>query len=270
MSEFNQQQFTQDDNPFVIEGTLTELNWDIGKQNLFAKIDRYYKEKNAITALGAAVSDLYGNAATSAMVAMYDGDETQKFICLIEDQVVCGQFAGAEHFPDQGHVKAVVSKKNGLLIAHAMMAPEKGLLWVHHPYGYVAERFSSLKWTIGLSIFALIGMILMGGISWGFGTEKFYDGLKYTLGGLPLVAAIILWPVGDGGKEATEIFRMLGFPQPERINLNNYGLHSISIREHLRDKTENYSTQGFSEYQYRDVYCYKKAIEDGKIKMAPQ
>ena len=64
---------------------------------------------------------------------------------------------------------------------------------------------------------------------------------------------------------STDIFRLLGFMNPERINLNNYGIKTVSIREHLRDRTESEPTQDLGEYQYRNVYCYQKAIDDGKL-----
>lgn len=59
---------------------------------------------------------------------------------------------------------------------------------------------------------------------------------------------------------ATEVFRKLGFAEPEKVNLNMYRygiIHSDELM-HANETRENHF----------NVHCYKKAIEDGKLKMA--
>lgn len=59
---------------------------------------------------------------------------------------------------------------------------------------------------------------------------------------------------------ATDIFRKLGFADPEDVNLNSYQYGIVHIHEllHSPDMRANYA----------NIHCYKKAVEDGKLKLA--
>lgn len=243
---------------FVIDGVLSELHWELGSQNLLAKIDKHYKEKSLATGVGAAVSDMFGNAGSSAMVAMYDGDDTQNFMCLIGGEVVCGQFAGAQHMPQGGVVRAVVSRESDVLYVHAMLAPEIGLIWLHHPWGKKAQIISNLKWGIFLCLFALAGLAAIVLLADGFDgfAYNYFKFMSYGGPGIVIIClTITLWPIGDAGKKSTELFRLLGFHEPEKINLNNYRLSFFLDGIH-------------SEYQVRDTYNYRKAEGEGKLKLS--
>lgn len=60
---------------------------------------------------------------------------------------------------------------------------------------------------------------------------------------------------------ATEVFRKLGFAEPEKINLNSYQYGIVHIHDLIQSQE--------SRAQYGNIHCYKKAVEDGKVKMAP-
>ncbi|TWI49726.1 hypothetical protein IP92_00946 [Pseudoduganella flava] len=59
---------------------------------------------------------------------------------------------------------------------------------------------------------------------------------------------------------ATDIFRKLGFADPERVNLNSYQYGIVHIHElvHSPEMRANHA----------NIHCYKKAIADGKLKLA--
>ena len=59
---------------------------------------------------------------------------------------------------------------------------------------------------------------------------------------------------------ATEIFRMLGFADPEKINLNSYRYCIVHGHELIQSRE--------MQHTHQDVYCYNKAIENGKLKFA--
>jgi hypothetical protein len=59
---------------------------------------------------------------------------------------------------------------------------------------------------------------------------------------------------------ATDIFCKLGFADPEHVNLNSYQYRNVHRRELLYSPDEHAN--------YRNLHCYKKAIEDGKLKLA--
>jgi hypothetical protein len=61
---------------------------------------------------------------------------------------------------------------------------------------------------------------------------------------------------------ATEVFRLLGFADPEKINLNSHEYGAVR-KDELVPSNETRPSHG-------NVHCYKKAIEDGRIKMASQ
>ena len=260
------QKNTEANEPFVIEGVITELQVSLGKENLLKQIDRHYKRKSVLTGLGAVVGDLYGQAAAAASVALYEDEDTENFLCLIDEQVMCGTFGGASKLPVGKKVKAVVHKQGDVLVAEGILSESEGLVWVHYPLGCKAERIATFKLAWWCFLFQLIGMSLLAWGTLGFGSEKFWWSMKMSiLWGGALCFGMALWdslPMDAPADPATEIFRMLGFAEPEAVNLNSYQygivhshalLHSVEIRAN-----------------YGNIHCYKKAIEDGKIKMASQ
>lgn len=256
-----------EEEPFLIEGKLTELHVELGKDNLLAKIDKHYRSKSVATGAAAAVGDLFGQASNAAMLAMYDGEDTQNFACLIDGQVMCGQFGGAEMLKEGSSIKAVVSRKGDVLYAHAVMSPSQGLVWVTHPWGSEAESIANWKLALWCFLFQLFCFSLTL-FATGWSSES-WELLQISFfGGGALCFGLALWANSDMQRLAgpsTDVFGLLGFANPERVNLNNYGIKVVSIREHLRDRTESEPTQDLAEYQYRNVYCYQKAIDDGKL-----
>lgn len=245
--------------PFVIEGDLTELHWELGTENLLAKIDKHYKTTSVVASVGGAVGDMFGQAASAASLAMYDGEDTQNFACVIGDSVVWGEFAGAEMLPEGSRVKAVVTRRGTALCALAILSPDRGLLWIKHPWGVAAE--ARANWKIALWVFAfsllcwLVAYLLFGS------RERLWDFMAYGgVGSAVVCGGIALW--ANSGMKAlagpsTEMFRMLGFAKPESINLNGY----MYFHTHVHEIVQN----SISGYRYKNVYCYQKAIEDGNL-----
>ncbi len=252
-----------DDVPFVIEGKLTDLHWELGTENLLAKIDKHYKSKSVVASVGGAVGDMFGQAASAASLAMYDGEDTQNFACRVGDQILWGEFAGAELLPVDQLVKAVVVRKQGALYASAILAPQQGLLWIKHPCGSVAEAKANLK----LAVYGFaFGMACWVGAYWLLGlTVSFWEHMTYgVLSALALCAGVAWWANSDMKALAgpsTEMFRMLGFVRPERINLNGYMYFHFHVDEIVQ--------KSISSYRYKNVYCYQAAIDGGKVSMVP-
>lgn len=256
--------------PFLIEGKLTNLHWEIGSENLLAMVNKHYKGSAAITGAGAAVGEMFGQVANAAMMAMYDGDDTQNFMCLIDDKVACGQFGGAEYLQDGGQIKAVVSQQNGVLYVHAAMDQARGIVWINHPWGTRAEMWANFKLGFYLFLFAIVSLSIMTyfiGPGFGTNTETI---LIYTVITAGICLFVALWSIKDLKAIAgpsTEYFRLLGFADPESVNLN-FPYHSALRREYER-KGEKIPDSWFymSECQYRNVYSVKEAIAAGKAKL---
>jgi hypothetical protein len=199
------------------------------------------------------------------MLAMYDGEDTDNFLCLIDGQVMCGSFGGAHKLPAGEKVKAIVRKQGDVLLAQGVLSESQGVVWIHHAWGSHAEKMTHFKIGGGCFAFLLLGTLLFAWIRHGLGTEEFWEsvGMIALWGGI-LCFGMTLWnssTMNALASPATEIFRMLGFAEPEKVNLNGYR-YSIVHQSELWD-ADDWGN-------YRDICCYKKAIEDGKLKMAAQ
>jgi hypothetical protein len=265
----NQAHIDHDIKPFLIEGKLTNLHWELGRENLLAKINKHYKGTAVVTGVGAVVGDMFGQVANSAMLAMYDGEDTQNFMCLINDEPACGQFGGAEHLPEGENIKAVVSRREGVLYVHAVMDETREMAWISHPYGTRADMWGNAKLGIylflGVNIFALILGLLFGGGS-------LLELMQLSLfGGGALFLLMTLWSFKDVKAMAgpsTEYFRLLGFENPESVNLNFP--YEYAIREECLERGEETpkAWKGVKcEYENRNVYSVRAAIKAGKAKL---
>ena len=251
----------EDDEPFVVEGVISELHVSYGKQNLLSQIDKHYKSKSALTGLGAIAGGMYGQVANSAMLAMYDGEDTENFICLIGEQVLCGSFGGASKLPVGQKVKAVALKQGDVLKVQGIISESMGLMWLNYSLGWKAERAANFKLAWWLFVWGIVGTLLLSGIVVGYGTDDYWGLLKISFfGGGAILLIMALWSSSSMNAladPATEVFRMLGFAEPEKINLNSYRYGIV----HFRELDE-------MDAKHLNIHCYKKAIEDGKVKMA--
>ena len=253
-----------DSQPFLIEGKLTNLHWELGRENLLAKINEHYKRNAVITGVGAAVGDMFGQVANSAMLAMYDGEDTQNFMCLINDQPACGQFGGAEHLPEGENVKVVVSRREGVLYVHAVMDNARKIVWINHPWGGQAELWANVK--LGLFCFLWVNITFV--IFWLIGgKEALWETMQMSLfGGGAICLLMTLWSFKDLSSTAdssTEYFRLLGFEKPSLVNLN-YPYFSEMLN---KDEEPPEEWWDMCEYQYRNMFSVRAAAKAGTAKL---
>ncbi|RSZ57644.1 hypothetical protein HF313_27475 [Massilia atriviolacea] len=249
---------------FLVEGILTELHVASGKENLLAQVDRHYRANSVITGMGAVVGDMFGQASAAASVALYDGEETEHFLCLIGDTVVGGTFAGASKLPVGKHVKAAVRQKETLASAEGILSESDGLVWLRHAWGAAAESIANFKiaaWCFGFSMVCVSAYILFIG---GNPQESKLESILWIA--LPTAAicfGIAFWnsvTMNVLADPATGAFRVLGFADPEKVNLNSYQYGIVHGRA-LLHSDETRANHG-------NIHCYKKALEDGKVRMA--
>lgn len=264
-----------DDTMELVEGVLSEINVELGRENLLEKIDARYRSKSAVAGVGAAVSDMFGQAVAAASVAMYDGEDTQNFMCLIDGQVMCGQFGGAEWLKEGNRVRAAVSRRDNVLVTRAILDEAQGFVWVGHPWGARAEMNAnwSLAWwcyLFGLAAWASAYMFLGGrGTFW----ETMWFG---AVCGFVVCFGMALWANRDMqalAAPSTETFRLLGFDKPENVNLNEYQIKIVASRRFLKAVKTDHAAKppaamDLSAYQSRNVYDYKQAIADGKLALS--
>ncbi len=257
---------------FVVEGVLSELHVELGTQNLLERVLHHYRGSAGATGAAAAAGDLYGQLATAASLAMHDGEETQNFICLIDGHVVCGQFGGAQWLKSGQRVRAVVSDHDGALLAHGIVDPSSGLLWVGHPWGAEAERRANWKLALWGFVFSMVCWALFATLA-DTGSWSFWDTVGMGAASSAVICAVMaLWAGRDMqalAAPSTEIFRLLGFADPARVNLNDYRIGVLALAAAARNADpifpEVLEQVGF---QKRDVYSYRHAEQDGRLRIA--
>ncbi|MCY1214348.1 hypothetical protein D3C87_1003560 [compost metagenome] len=270
---------------FTLEGVIRELHVEEGRENLLQQIDKHYRGKGAVTGAAAVAGDLFGQTANAAMLAMYDGENTQNFACLVDGQVVCGQFAGAQLLKEGHRVRIAGERSGDVVVARGILDEKQGLVWVGHAWGGAAEVAANWKiaaWCFG---FAYIGLTIFSWLG-GTGHRSFLEVQVWiVLSSAFLCLGVAFWANKDMqilATPSTEIFRILGFSTPEKVNLNKYQLSLVesrkrmqlisSKRKELREGTFTLPPEplilSMGSEQLRNTHDYKQAIEDGKLSMA--
>lgn len=239
---------------FVLEGSISHFQWSEGHENLLEQIQNRARVKNTAAGAAAAALNMYGTLATSAMIAMYDGEYTENFACAVNGKVVCGTFCGARKLQNGDRVKMVVSPiDNGVLYAHAVQRPKDELLWMPSQVhcGDRAALKDAIKMAkntcifgwVFFSIFGLIGP-LFGGWGW---LAAFYlcIGSAFVM---PIVAFGGEFLPGRAGKEfgeiGSKIFTLLEFSDPDNLNILEAGMGFQS-----------------EEPQVNNIYMYRLALD---------
>jgi hypothetical protein len=255
---------------FLVQGHLSEIHVERGRENLLQKIDQHYKSKAVISSAGAVVGDMFGQVASAASLVMYDGEDTQNFACLIDDRLIFGQFGGAEWLTEDHFVKVVVSNQEGVLFAHAVIDEAVGTLWIGHPWGSKAESLANWKIAIWCYCFAMFCSVLISFIFDGW-SSKSVEFIAFTaVFGALLCFGMALWnshTMKALADPSTEMFRLLGFVKPESVNLNGYQLSLLNDKSYRALGRTRNQIVDMNECQTKNVFYYRQAIEDGKLSM---
>ena len=233
-SEANPLKFEEQE-MYLVEGTLSELQIARTTINLLEQIDGNVKAKSMVAGAAAVLSGMHGIVSNSAAIALYDGEETYHFAGLLDGQVICGTFQHAENIKDGDRVKAVVSKRGDAFFAHSIMnaktrefymplnefASSDGL-FAHCMR--VAFGFTVLGWAT-----LLLGFVFTGTLF----NPEIPNAKKLIMGTMILLMPpLIMFPFeywtyrsmrgteSEGGDSyAGAIFKVYGFPQPNEIDL---------------------------------------------------
>ena len=248
---------------FVIEGVITDLHVAVGIENLLARIAPHGQSPDAVAGRGNVPSEYRGRI-RAASVDMTDDDDIENFACLVGHRVVCGSFGGASKLPVGQQVKAVVSKRGDVHIARAILSEDTGLLWANCIAGANADRWAGFE--ICFYVFCIAAVVetvcvfLLDTDAWVTRRDMLASMVAMTGA---LCAVIGLWesrtsdPLAD---PATDIFRKLGFADPEHVSLYAYRYCVVHPQEGRpgQDLT----------FEHGNILCYRKAIDDGKLKLA--
>jgi hypothetical protein len=225
-----------DQSLYLAEGTLTELCLARTTVDLLGQIDNYVKSTSIMAGAVAGVSGMHGLVANAAALALYDGEETFHFAGLLDEQVICGTFQHAENIKNGDRVQAVVSKERDIIFAHAILniktqefymplnvfSSDEGLF--RHCMR-VAWISTVCGWAISILVFGFLGV---------FSDPVMTVSRKFVFVSLCLIVPpLIMFPfeywtyrtMGGGDKSddvdsyGSAIFKVFGFPQPDKIDL---------------------------------------------------
>jgi hypothetical protein len=267
---------------FLIEGVLDPLYVEDEPERFLSRITQHPHDPIAHNDADALPATLIAQAADDIERALYFAEDVQYFACLIEGQVVCGEFAGAERLKPDHRVKAVVSRSGSVLYAHAILDPQQGYAWVHRPSGSAADAKAGRLFALWTFCFAYPCMATM---VWLLGPGQ-WDALQLQL--LVLLSCVVVcgsmaltgsWGMLAPGDSPTRIFGLLGFVDPQRVNLLQYQIWLVEMRKFRELIAANKKAlrsgqmkpigepelMRESSDRMRHVHDYRQAIADGKV-----
>ena len=249
---------------FVIEDVITELHVAVGIEKLLARIAPHCQSSDA----AAGRADLLSECRVrirAALVAMGDDDDdTEKFACLVGHRVMCGSFAGASKLPVGKEIKAVVAKRDGVLVARALLSEDMGFIWANCVAGAKADRWAGFAMAFYLFCFSVVVQTVLIFFVDTVASMSRLDMLGWLIAITGAICVFIgLCESGTPDPRtdpATDIFRKLGFADPEYVSLYAYQYCTVYPSKGMpaRDLT----------FEQGNIFCYKKAIEDGKLRLA--
>jgi hypothetical protein len=274
---------TQPYNIFLVEGIISCLEIDNGMVDHLAEVNKNHQQKNAMVGTLSALAGNDGQAATSVLINTYGGELTQVFTCLLGDKLMRGRFSGSQWLKEGNKVKAAVSQDGKDLYAHGIIDEAQGLLWCGYFQGTRASFMEQAKMFIDISKKLIIAMPLVFFLS----ILISEDGLKFcidhfflilsasTLGSIAVPLLMIVWAyLSPMGIETipTKVFELFDFDDPKNVDLSGYSLYIMGVedsyyKEHNASRNiylPTYQTEESS----TNVYYYKKALKDRRIKTA--
>src|SRR5574343_844808 len=219
---------------FRIEGEVSDLVVERTTENLLAKMQHASGLGIIATATAAAYSGMYGVLANAGMLAAYDGETVYNFICRIDGRPVAGQFELASELKNGDRVIAVLSKHQGVYFAYSLMNQQTGDFMM--PLNVFAAEPSmkreaimhEVKMTISICLFFLIvGTInyyTTPGVTFSIFVKWLALAFCCAAGVMTITQFFEYQSFTDGPSEADSIFKVLGFPRPDKIDLRKVGV----------------------------------------------
>ncbi|ALN57119.1 hypothetical protein GLE_1764 [Lysobacter enzymogenes] len=274
----------REDALFAIEGVLDLLWVEDQPDRLLSRIARQ-PVAGADADAQARDASAIAQAADGIERALYFAEDLQYFAGLIDGRPVCGQFAGADKLKPGHRVKAAVSRSGNALRAHAILDPQQGWLWIHHPRGSAADAKAERKLALRLFCCSYVGSALLCALAYwaqGLPLTALAQAQSWLLIGNAIVfGAMALsadYRMDRPSPSKNGPLRLLGFADPHRVDLSRYRIGDVEMRRHLgfiranRQALRSGRMQAVetpellrqSSERHRDVYDYRQAVADGK------
>jgi hypothetical protein len=212
----------------MLSGTVEHLKIGLGPANLLTGLSGS-KAQNII-AIGDALGGHLSGATMAAASANDAIGELEHFACYIGENLVQGVFPNVT-FRAGDEVDVVVERSGGKNYVQAISKKAENLLWVP------LMREKSIGATFIRSLQHVFWLMLVGYVGWG--VFALIDGAQ----GLDQMERLFLWSIPAAGSlimgiwdftasyatgiKSTKVFRILGLPNSNWINLSPYSLLNL-------------------------------------------
>ncbi|WP_426344564.1 putative type VI secretion system effector [Pseudoduganella sp. R-32] len=221
---------------FLVEGTLSELQIARTTVNLLAQIEKNIQAKNLVSGVASVIGGMHGMVANAAALALYDGEDMYNFAAVLGELIICGTLEHANQFKNGESVKAVVSQRGDVLYVHAIMQAKTQQFYMPLSVFAGKKAFfksfmrSAVSGGVSVSIAFVIASYFFGVYDGKFENIGRREQLLMTLfivfATFSLSFIVEIWTyrtVRGAGIYAEAIFKVFGFPKPEKINLTKVG-----------------------------------------------
>ena len=238
----------------LIKGTLSGFKSAPGKINLLEQLRNHNTAKNITTGVVGALTDMYGMVSNSAMLAMYDGEDVENFIGVLDGKVIYGVFEHADLLADGDNIEALIIPDGDIFAVESIIRPKDGLILVPlitfsgTKARWKSEVKDNIKFLLFFSVIALAGIALSafeGTVRpdwdlWAY-TKLYFLLMAVLAAGVFIFGTYFFYKDQvPPAKRAERIFKGFGFPDPENFCLLP-GLQAVGIT-YSRPAAFNYQT----------------------------
>jgi hypothetical protein len=208
----------------IITGVVQNLKIAKGYEDLvFTQTD---KSLAGAAAIGAAAIGQFFNSANLSSVSTGSEIDMEFFICVVNSTPLAGRFHKVE-FKEGETVEFVVEHKAGGGIVHAARSPSQRMLWMlpYQTRGHIAQKISDIKWTLIISITAVICIIFSEFYFFSVRAHRRDDGgmvfFLLMFLGFVFVNFVVRRRFHGFSLQATEVLKALGYQNPAKVDLHS-------------------------------------------------
>jgi hypothetical protein len=174
---------------------------------------------------GMVATILETSTSATILVSSRNSAETSMefFTCQIDGKLLVGNFYKVSFIGGE-KMEFVVTEIDGVYKVHGACSPQRSLIWTlpYHTRGSIAQRSSDIIRSIAISLCGSLGFLIL--MAWKFDLSEMGSGVYFNEIIISFVILLILNILVrrhfyEFSYEADKIFEVLGFSDPENVNL---------------------------------------------------
>lgn len=233
----------------LIKGIVDELRVTEGYEDL----SPFQNIRNGAAAVGAMAAALESSISSSVLAGSRNSAEVKMnfFTCIIGEYLLKGKFYSVG-FKNGDVMEFVASLSEGIYEVYCACSPSRQLIWTrpHQTRGHVAQHRSDFRKTVCFSL----GFGIFFTLLWNFDLDATHKTQAYVTAFL--LAFVMTFALGilicrqfyDYSYNATKIFEILGFADPDEIDLPKN--HARAEKEYAEKNMTAISTSTPWQYRY--------------------